>query len=802
MVYTLPAAVLSGNVIDMQTGLPVSGVNILIEGSGLGISTDDHGEFALPTGIQGSYTLSAGHIGYEIKKLKVTLPAIQPVSIKLQPIYLEGEQVTITTSRADLKSASAAFTNVTSNQIRETYSTQEMPIFLESAPGVYAYSDAGNPQGYSYLKIRGFDQKRVTVLINGIPHNDPEDHQVYWVDMPDLAANVDDIQVQRGLGYSPYGPSAFGGSVNILTTPNPQEKRIEASYGFGSFNTNKMSALFNSGIVDNSYTVYGRFSRITSDGYRDNSGFEGWSYFLSGTRYGLDNTLTINIFGGPEKLHAAWDAVSESILDTNRTYNPIQYENTIDNFNQPHYEIHHSLKISDDVKLKNTLYYIRGTGYWEIYKAGWDGMGEYLVNYGLSENPDYVSPLVQQQWVDKDQWGWIPQVNYQFGRWDFTGGGLFKLFDSRHYGKIIWVENPDLGGISQPDFKDHDYEGDIWEASVFTHAVFKPTDRLNLIGDLQFRHMDVKFQQNEAGAFTGADLNSYELTHDFLNPKLGVSYELDEANTLYTFAGYAQREPSQREYWGAWVGPEDFGLDPAFSTADTLFENGIPTGVEWSEPLIDPEQMIDIELGARYISDKIRGTLNLYWIDFRNEVIPGGGMNLGYQVTYNADKTLHRGIEAEIGYYPVEELELYGNLSYSQNTFESDLFGDIYGGGESIKGNTIPLFPDIMANGRVSYQFKGNAGWSLKPWLSFRYIGEQYLENTNDDKAKIDPYFVADLGLLFELPEFRSFPEIKIQTAVNNLLDEQYETSGYYYSERYLYPGAERNFYVGLTLGL
>ena len=795
---------IQGRIVDAQNGEPLSSVNVIVEGTHIGAFTDMEGMFRLKRVPENEFVLTAGHIGYRVEKVLIDPQQIHSIDIELEPIYLEGEEVVVTSTRADFSSAPAAFTNISAEAVREGYHSQEFPLLIESTPGVYAYSDAGNPQGYSYLKIRGFDQKRVSVMINGIPLNDPEDHQVYWVDMPDLAANVDDIQIQRGLGYSPYGPSSFGGSVNILTTPDPQSRKMEAAFGYGSFNTRKFSALFNSGVVDNTYQVYGRFSRITTDGYRDNSGFEGWSYFLSASRYGLGNTLTLNLYGGPEFLHAAWDGTPEAILDTNRTYNPIEYRNTVDSFNQPHYELHHTIELSDNLSLENTLFYIKGKGYWEIYKNGWYVVGEQLSNYGLTGDTTLFSALVQQQWVDKHQWGFIPRIKFNADCWQMMVGGNFNAFHSHHWGKINWVEEPPVG--SEPDHKDHDFNGDIWEASLFGHLSYEAAERLNLVGDLQYRHLGIEFEQNPAGAFAGEQLNRYELSHNFLNPKVGASYQVFEKTIAYASAGMAQREPSQREYWDAWVGPENYGLDPLFAQSDTVWSGGNPAKVDWSEPLVEPEKVVDFEIGLRHRSGNFRGAVNLFWMDFRNEIIYGSGVANGYPVYNNVDKTLHRGIEAEAVFIPFENLDFNYNLTYSLNTFESDY---IYDYDEEyklvpfdIKGNVIPLFPDFMSRFRISYTAENISGLRIKPAVGLNYIGEQYLESTNMESAVIDPYFTADFRLMLEAPPRNSMPGWKIKLAVNNLFDEEYETSGYYYDGNYYYPGAERNYYAELTVGL
>ncbi len=788
---------IKGRVYDADTGAPLAGASVLVEGTSLGTAADAEGEFSLRGVPAEEFVLSAGFVGYKVKKIRVGSGRGEIVNLALVPVYLQGEEVTITASRADLAAAPVSFSNISREEVKEAYYGQELPLLLEETPGLYSYSDAGNPQGYSYLKIRGFDQKRVSVFINGIPLNDPEDHQVYWVDMPDLAANIADIQVQRGLGYSPYGPSAFGGSVNILTSPGPEERRMETSFGYGSFNTRKFSALFNSGIVDNTYQFYGRFSRITTDGYRDNSGFEGWSYYLSAAKYGVNHTLTVNLYGGPEFLHAAWDAAPEDSLKTNRKYNPISYPNTVDNFNQPHYELHHNLELSENLTFHNTLFYIKGRGYWEMYKADRN-----LRGYGLTDVDTLYSDLVTQKWVDKHQWGWLPRLEYQDGRWEIIGGGNFNQFNSQHWGKVIWVENPPAG--SQPEHTNHDYDGDRSEGSIFIHASHLFKERLKLLADVQFRHLNIEFRQNPAGAFAGEELNRYKVTHNFLNPKIGASYRIREFTTAYASAGFAQREPSDNEYWDAWDGPDDFEVDPLFAKSDTVWTGSNAQYVRWSNPLVKPEKAAEIEIGIRHRGEKFRGSVNLYWMDFRNEIIYGGGVSDGYPITGNADKTLHRGVEMEAELNPLRSLAVYGNMSYSRNTFESN---DILGLDPSynpvpIKGNTVPLFPELMLRGRLSYDLRRLQGWSVKPSLGLAYIGEQYLESTNLKGAVIDPYWTADLRLSLELPSKPGLPTVNIHAVVDNLFDSEYETSGYYYLGNYYYPGASRSYYVDLRVRL
>ncbi len=319
-------------------------------------------------------------------------------------------------------------------------------MLLSDVPGIYAYSDAGNGIGYTYLKIRGFDQKRISVMINGIPLNDPEDHQVYWVDMPDFLSSVHDIQIQRGVGSSIYGTSSFGGTVNIQTSEMNLPRQIKVSAGTGTYNTKKYSLNLHSGLIDNQYAISARFTKISTDGYRENSAVDLWSYFLSAARYTLNTSTFINVYGGPELTHASWEASPESELRKNHRYNPISYKNEVDNFNQPHYELHHRWQLTDNLNWKNSVYYISGKGYYEGFKFEEDyEKKEELFNYGFQ--PFYLpdstlverTDLVRQKWEDKNHIGWISRVDWDHSCGALTCGLDGYIFDSNHRGKVVWA---------------------------------------------------------------------------------------------------------------------------------------------------------------------------------------------------------------------------------------------------------------------------------------------------------------------------------------------------------------------------
>ena len=671
-------------------------------------------------------------------------------------------------------------------------------------------------------------------MINGIQLNDPEDHQVYWVDMVDLAANAQDIQVQRGVSNSLYGTSAFGGSVNVITSTQSHKRGISATVGSGSYNTRKTALAMSSGLIQNTYEVYGRFSRVLSDGYRDNSGVDSWSYFLSAVKYGKRSTLKLNLYGGPEKAFAAWDAVHEDELALNHRANPTPggYKNTIDSFNQPHYELLHSFEINEKLTLDNTLFYIKGDGYYEGLKTnkrltefgmqplttldpnffGADSLNYYETVEAGDEEVLYRddsgrytinrSDLVRQKWVDKYQMGWMPRLNWKHSKGDLTIGGEFFTFHSNHWGNVLWSKVSPFG--TEPNLEYYGYNAERPTAAMYVHELYRISPKLQLMGDLQLQYKYYKFKHKNIAKFKGALRNEYEVTDFFVNPKLGVNYNATDKINVFGSLSMSSREPADSDYYDAWVGPDDLGARPLFATADTVFSGGVIDYVKWSDPTIDPESVIDYELGFGWHSDRIQFKANAYLMDFRNEIIPYGQVDDdNVPIKGNAEKTIHRGLEFSLNAALAHNLALSANYAVSQNYYKKFVFHTYDANWSTVEldysGNAIPLFPQQLLNSRLTY-----SPGPLSISASLQHVGKQYLDNSEDEDRVVNPFTVVNVVLSYRL-KLKNRDQAKISFFVNNLLDTQYEASGYYDAwagARFYYPAAMRNFYMSLQVNI
>jgi iron complex outermembrane receptor protein len=733
--------------------------------------------------------------------------------------------ITVTASRYD-DEVHLSHTNLPTSDIRRIQSASDLPMLLQDIPGVYSYSDAGNGIGYTYLKIRGFDQRRVAVLVNGIPLNDPEDHQVYWVDLPDLASSVDDIQVQRGITNGVGGVTAIGGSVNLVADVLSDAPAGRATVEAGSYGTNRRMISYSTGDLGRGLSTGLRLSQLSSDGYRDRSGSDQWAVFWSGQWRGGAHLVQANFYTGHELSHHAWDPAPEAVLATDRTHNPEQYWNAVDDFRQPHYELHWEWDLGPSLLLRNSAYVIHGEGFYENWKDGRTAADFSLDHYFPRDGSggfeaDTETDLVRAKWVRKDQVGWAPSLMWEHAGGRLVVGGDWYTFHSNHWGDVL-ATGPDAGGdvLGPGDLGDglkyHDYTGDKDAWSIYANERWEVLPGLTLLADLQLQHRRYDFMQNEVGNFTGDLRNAYTVEYDFFNPKGGLFWQtpLRPAGGelgVYGHVGVTHREPADTDYWGVWAGPDDLGQTPLFASSTPVTDGaGDVQYVQWSDAQIDEEKVTNWEGGLAWRARDVSLTVNGYWMDFENEIVPTGYWDddNGRTARTNADKTVHRGVELGLRWRLARDHRLAVAASRSWNEYDDFVFelrdpdtGDV-AYREDNSGNPIALFPDML----LSATWTSRLG-PLSGDLRLRHVGRQHLDNSGRDDRVIDASTLVDLSLFLDLGRagLRALDGMEAYVRVLNLFDEEYETYGYYDPwggegyQRYYTPGAPRHFLAGVN---
>jgi iron complex outermembrane receptor protein len=652
-----------------------------------------------------------------------------------------------------------SFSNLTKKQIQFRNLGQDIPTLMNYMPSVVTTSDAGNGIGYSGIRVRGSDATRVNVTINGIPYNDSESHGTYWVNMPDFVSSVESIQLQRGVGTSTNGSGAFGASLNMLTDSYTKEASAEIASSVGSFNTLKNTVKFSTGLLNDHFEIAGRLSVLQSDGYIDRASSDLKSYFLQGTYVGKTTLLKALVFGGKEKTYQAWNGIDGETLNSNRRFNSAGmytdeagtarfYDNETDNYQQDHSQLHWNERWSENWSSNFALHYTKGKGYYENYKedAKFSSYGlKPIVINGTTINK---TDLVRQKWLDNDFYGTTFSVNYSTDALQLILGGGYNKYEGVHFGKVIWARY-----ASQSELGDRYYEdfATKTDGNFFAKANYQVSEHLSFYGDLQYRHVQYKADSPETGLIND--------TFRFFNPKAGLNYKINEANTLYFSYARANREPNRTDY-----------------------ENG---GVR-------PETLDDLELGWRLNNEKIQLNTNFYYMAYKNQLILTGKLDdVGAPIRSNSEKSYRLGLEVDATIALSEQwmvrpnFTLSANKNVDLNVGLGNVTTDIAYSPSVIVGNVL-VFSPIKA---------------LHLSLLQKFVGEQFMNNIELPAAKLADYFVNDFNVSYTFKPKTIFKEIVLSGLVNNFLDKKYVSNGYMYDiYPSYYPQAGLNFLAGLNL--
>ncbi|MDQ7818490.1 MAG: TonB-dependent receptor [Melioribacteraceae bacterium] len=807
-----------GRLLNSTDREPIPFVNIIVLGKGIGAATDLNGLFILKGNIDKSDILRITHISFETKEI----PAEHFLSIS-QDLLLDHKIISSQTVLVKGTIAKEGFSPISFNKLNRkdlaaTYTNQDIPEVLSYLPSATFYSENGNGLGYNYLSIRGFDQRRISVSINGIPQNDPEDHNVYWLDFPDLIESTELIQVQRGAGSGITGYPAIGGSINIITSTFSDKPRMELSTSLGDYNTRKYSVSFSSGLVNKKYSFYSKLSQTLSSGYRNSSWIDFKSFHLSAVRYDEDMTTQINIYGGPVADGLAYNGLPKFAIkdrnlrkenlsyweadNRNYTYKSVRRPDEIENFSQPHYELLNEFKINDRITVNSALFAVFGEGFFD-YDGSWADTNYFRLTFDngfmSTKNPGNV--LIRAM-VENKQYGWIPRVSLKHHLGELIIGGEIRFHNSVHWGSLIYGENLPAG-ITK-DYRYYYYEGGKEILNFYVNENYRLNEKLNILAEVQFAYHNYKLQ-NERYLN-----NEFEIDNFFINPRIGFNFRLKDNLSIYLSYANVSREPRLKNYYDA--AESSGGETPQFElTLDGKYD--------LSRPLVKPERMNDFELGTNYSFNNFSGSLNLFYMIFNDEIVKQGQIDrFGQPVTGNMDRTIHYGLEGTINYKIGESVDLIFNGSLSKNYISSGStiikYKDPVSGIKVISpldlsGNRISGFPDLTFNAIFKYNSHG-----FLTQIAAKLVGEFYTDNygqslgvywkrypgmTDYTDNKVNSYFVVNLYSSYEFELEPYFNNLKLFLQINNLFDNLYAAYGI--GKEY-FPAAERNILFGIRVGL
>lgn len=764
---------IKGRVIDAQTNEPVEMATVKCNDQAL--AANRQGVFSFSKYFAtGKYKIVVTNVGYASKETDVLVKDKNvEVLIALQKNETMLQALEVNSIKAS-DNAPFAKTNINKAEIAKLNQGQDLPFILNQTPSVVVNSDAGNGVGYTGIRIRGTDATRINVTLNGIPYNDAESQGTFFVDLPDMASSLNAVQIQRGVGTSSNGTGAFGATINLSTNEIIEKPYAEINNSFGSFNTWKNTVKASSGLINNRFTVDARLSQITSDGYIDRAKSNLQSGAVSAAYINKKSSIRFNLFTGKEKTYQAWNGVSEAYLLNSPTYNisgtekpGTPYDNETDNYTQTHYQLFYNQTINEYVSFSVASFLTKGFGYYENYKAD-----EKYTKYGTTNNLFAKTDLVRQQWLDNDFYGGIFSVQYKKKNNVLTLGGSLTNYKGKHFGQVIWAAN---GGF-EPNQKYYDLKATKYERSFYAKIQHNINNSLGVFADMQYRFVEHNMPgfKNNKTLVVNRDFN-------FINPKLGLTYNKKGWQSFASIA-IANKEPNR----------DDFEANVA------------------AQPKY--EKLYDFELGVEKKKATYSFAATAYYMLYKDQLVLTGKINdVGAYTRTNVDNSYRLGVEIQGSYIIAKWLNANANLTLSSNkikTFKEYI--DDYDNGGQIEilhtNKDIALSPTAIS----SMQINIVASTQLEFSLVGKYVGKQYLDNTQNASRMLNSYYTQDVKASYKLSN-KLFKETYLMLGVNNLFNKKYQPNGYTFSyfyggttttENYYFPMAGTNFMLSLNIKL
>ncbi|WP_226063393.1 TonB-dependent receptor [Kaistella polysaccharea] len=643
---------------------------------------------------------------------------------------------------------------------------QDLPILLKNQMSVISTSDAGNGVGYTGFRIRGVGGTAINVMMNGVPYNDSESQGTFFVDVPDLASSASQIIIQRGVGTSSNGVSAFGASVNVISKDPEKQFYVKSDNAYGSFNTYKYSAEIGSGkFWKDRLSLMGRYTKIHSDGYIDRAFSDLDSYNFSALFEENKTKIRLLAFGGKEKTYQAWNGIDKKTWENNPKFNYSGaiydanwekivgfYDNETDNYRQNHYQLLWEQNLNDRWNLETTFHYTKGKGYYENYKQDAKFSKYNLPDLSTDNQIIKRTDFIRKKWLDNDFYGGVSTLYGKFESLDLNFGIVANQYEGKHYGNV--------SGVYYPEFNEHEYYRNKSvknEFAGFAKAIVK-LNQVELYGDLQLRNINYDTEIIQQGDDEGADLNKNWL---FFNPKIGANYKINSGKLFVSYA-HAHREPNR----------------------DDLFAN----------PEIQPEKLHDFEAGLEKSFGKVSFTTNLYYMNYVNQLVLNGQINdIGEFIRVNSGKSYRLGIEFGALAKLSDQWNISGNFTFSKNE-NKDFKNETESGFDNLGNTPISFSPNYMGNVLVNYSLANNFSLSIQN----QYVGSQYLDNTNNEDLRLNSYFLTDFNAKYSLNLGRT--EVDFKLLVNNIFNKKYVNNGFVYDQNpFYFSQAGTNFMFGMS---
>lgn len=771
---------------------------------GFSLQTDNRGQALFEDLSDGRYRVHVSFVGYGTQDTLIRIDHNRDITIRLRPTHIRTEEVLVNATRAK-SNASTTFKNLDKQTIERSNLGRDIPYLLDQTPSVIVGSDAGNGIGYTSMTIRGSDNARINVTLDGVPLNDAESMGSFFINLPDFASSVDNIQIQRGIGTSTNGAGAFGASLNIQTDALNEKAYAELNNSYGSYHSWKNTLKAGTGLINGLYAFNARLSRIASNGYIDRATSDLKSFYVDGGIYGQKQTLKATLFSGKEKTYQAWYGTPEPLLKgdrsvltdyatameiydgpeldrllkADRTYNYYTYDNQTDNYTQTHARLHYNNYVTDIFNFSVALHYTRGAGYYEEYRPE-DGFSKYgMEPVQIGDETIDHSDLIRRRWLDNHFYGATYAFNYTpTSRLKMTFGGAYNQYLGDHYGEVIWARF-----ASDTELGDKYYFNDAQKNDFNIYGKLDYTiDKWLLNADLQYRNLHYMINGDDD------KIKNLDVRDDlhFFNPKVGVTYLINANSNAYLSYAFANKEPVRKDY----------------------VENPL-------NEFPRPEKMQDIEAGYRYKASTVNIGANLYAMLYKDQLIPTGAINdVGGTIRQNVPDSYRAGLELDFGWQITSQLRWNVAASFNQNKINDfKEYVTVYDEDWNVVELKEIVYPKttiaMSASTILSNQFAYRPIDNLELSLRTKYVSRMFLDNTQSRQRSIDPFTVTDFGTRYSIAAF-GLKNVDLLLHINNIFNAKYETSGYTWGSmdvagnrsfyNFYAPQATTNYMLGLNI--
>ena len=689
-----------------------------------------------------------------------------------------------------------AYSNMNTKAIKQNNAAKNIPFILQNLPSVVSYSEDGSGVGNTSMRIRGTDATRINVTLNGMPLNNPESQEVYWVNLPDISNSIQNIQVQQGVGASTNGSASFGASISLKTEGAKPNAYGQASTSIGSYNTTVSTIAAGTGLLKNGLSLDGRYSFVNGDGYIRNGKVDHKSAYAALSYYTDNQLLRLSYINGIQHTGITWEGISPEEMKTDRKYNPAgkyyddagnvhYYDNETDNYYSNIIQLTYSNMISESLTLNAGFSYNHGYGYYENYKSNQKLKKVYhlepqSINGAIYEKSD----VIRRKSLSNNFYTGNVSLSYTKDRLNLIGGAFYSSFVGDHYGKLRWVKYNE--NIPQ-NYEWYKNNSDKKDFNVFARATYLIADKLSIFGDVQYRYINYKMK--------GIDDDFEDITnsqnYNFFNPKFGFSYSLPKGHELYASLSIANREPLR-----------------------TDLKESIKGG---SLQKIKTERMYDYEFGYRFASDKVSFNSNIYYMDYKDQMIQTGKLNdNGYKLMENVPDSYRLGLELVGVYQASKWLRIDANLTISKNKIKNyTAYYDLYD--NQTDWNFVGQTSDYLGTTNISFSpnYVGSAIVTITPYKTLslalinKYVGKQYYDNTSNENNRLADYFVSNFvaGYTFKT---QKIGDIDLQVFINNIYNKRYVANAWVSTDKFedntesvykgYFPQATRNFMIRLGI--